>query len=91
MILLWFYVADRMRVFSRAEKVSLRLWADVSSVCSLAVTCSAYLQEHSADFFLFTFVVLTAVAFGWSSTKGKAPSLLNRNQTEEWKGWMQVS
>ena len=32
----------------------------------------------------------TAVAFGASLTPVRAPLLLNRPQTEEWKGWMQV-
>lgn len=39
----------------------------------------------------FIFIMLTIVAF-WKSLKkyNRGPDLLNRQQTEEWKGWMQV-
>lgn len=47
-------------------------------------------KNYSRDLFLFLFAVLTAVAFGTSLQTIKAPLLLNRQQTEEWKGWMQV-
>lgn len=36
------------------------------------------------------FAVLTGVAAVTSIKQAKAPVLLNRPQTEEWKGWMQV-
>ena len=53
-------------------------------------TPSFALQSYSRDVLVFIFGVLTCVAFGSSLTAVKAPSLLNRSQTEEWKGWMQV-
>lgn len=47
-------------------------------------------KEYVRDRFAFIFLTLLLVA-GWSSTtKVKVPTLLNRQQTEEWKGWMQV-
>ena len=57
---------------------------------SLPSTSPFALQSYSRDVLVFIFGVLTCVAFGSSLTAVKAPSLLNRSQTEEWKGWMQV-
>ena len=48
-------------------------------------------KTYSRDVFLFVFGTLVAVAGAASlSAPGRAPLLLNRPQTEEWKGWMQV-
>ena len=47
-------------------------------------------QSYSRDVLTFIFVVLTMVAAWKSMRKYKAPDMLNRWQTEEWKGWMQV-
>ena len=38
----------------------------------------------------FLFLVLTLVAFCTSQRQARVATLLNRQQTEEWKGWMQV-
>ncbi|BDA44067.1 probable O-acetyltransferase CAS1 [Coccomyxa sp. Obi] len=48
-------------------------------------------KSYSRDVLSFIFIVLTIVAF-WKSLKkyNRGPDLLNRQQTEEWKGWMQV-
>lgn len=48
------------------------------------------LQSYNRDLFAFLFVCLTAVAVGSSLQTVRTPLLLNRPQTEEWKGWMQV-
>jgi N-acetylneuraminate 9-O-acetyltransferase len=48
------------------------------------------LQNYSRDIMGFIFLTLTLVAFATSMHQTKAPQLLNRLQTEEWKGWMQV-
>lgn len=49
------------------------------------------LQHYVRDTFLFLFVVLTLVAAGASAKPvSRGPVALNRQQTEEWKGWMQV-
>ncbi|GLC37059.1 hypothetical protein PLESTB_001396100 [Pleodorina starrii] len=47
-------------------------------------------KSYSRDVFVFLFAALTAVAVGTSLRAFKIPLLLNRPQTEEWKGWMQV-
>ena len=47
------------------------------------------LQSYIRDTFLFLFVILTAVAGGYSLKQHRC-LLLHRSQTEEWKGWMQV-
>ncbi len=46
-------------------------------------------QSYSRDVFVFIFVVMTAVAGGYT-LKQHRTLLLHRTQTEEWKGWMQV-
>lgn len=48
------------------------------------------MQHYDRDLFVFLFVILTCVAIGASLQTVKAPVLLVRQQTEEWKGWMQV-
>lgn len=47
-------------------------------------------KSYSRDLFLFLFFALAA--YGWciSLQKSKTTGPLNREQTEEWKGWMQV-
>lgn len=46
-------------------------------------------KQYSRDMFVFLFFVLVFVAVVFSIRKTK-DKLLNRDQTEEWKGWMQV-
>lgn len=53
-------------------------------------TIAAGPKEYIRDVFLFMFLVLTLVAGSYTLKKGRAPVLVNRQQTEEWKGWMQV-
>ena len=50
----------------------------------------ALAQAYSRDVLSFIFLVLTAVNVWKASRKYKKDDLLNRQQTDEWKGWMQV-
>ena len=47
-------------------------------------------KSYSRDVFWFIYLVLIAYTVATSFSKVKASSYLNRDQTEEWKGWMQV-
>ena len=47
-------------------------------------------KDYSRDVLGFIFLALTLVAFFTSLKQCRVPVLLNRQQTEEWKGWMQV-
>lgn len=48
-------------------------------------------KTYIRDTFVFILLVLTMVAAGFTLQKApRGPSLLSRQQTEEWKGWMQV-
>lgn len=46
-------------------------------------------RTYSRDLFWFLVLLLVAVAAGLTR-KETADKILNREQTEEWKGWMQV-
>lgn len=59
-------------------------------LCDRTDVLAAGPKAYSRDLFIFLFVVLTSVAAGSSLQQVKQPLLLNRPQTEEWKGWMQV-
>ena len=48
-------------------------------------------KSYSRDLLGFIFVALTLVAGSTSVKPCTTPMLLNRQQTEEWKGWMQAS
>ncbi|KAL5731881.1 N-acetylneuraminate 7-O(or 9-O)-acetyltransferase [Ranunculus cassubicifolius] len=73
-ILIFFYICDRTDIFSDSTK------------------------KYNRDLFLFLYVLLIIVSSITSLKKhndksafsGKAILYLNRHQTEEWKGWMQV-
>ena len=46
-------------------------------------------KQYSRDIFIFIFFILVFVAFIFTIKK-TSDKILNRDQTEEWKGWMQV-
>ncbi|XP_038895566.1 protein REDUCED WALL ACETYLATION 3-like isoform X2 [Benincasa hispida] len=73
-ILLYFFVCDRTSILADSKK------------------------NYSRDLFLFLYILLIIVSAATSLKKhsdksafsGKSILYLNRHQTEEWKGWMQV-
>lgn len=73
-LLVYFYICDRTNLFPDSKK------------------------NYSRDLFLFLYILLVIVSAMTSLKKhhdksafsGKSLLYLNRHQTEEWKGWMQV-
>ncbi|KAK1302844.1 hypothetical protein QJS10_CPB12g00617 [Acorus calamus] len=73
-LLIWFYICDRTDLIGETNK------------------------SYNRDLFLFLYILLIIVSAMTSCTKhhevspvsGKTTMYLNRHQTEEWKGWMQV-
>lgn len=79
---------ERATLKAMAEFGALLLWYFICDRTPLVPNAE---KAYSRDLLAFIFLVLTCVAFGPSSLQPlKSPSLLNRPQTEEWKGWMQV-
>jgi len=68
------------------------------STPSNCTSLSCSVQSYNRDLFIFMYAMLVVVAGFTSLTKhvgsnlatGKSIQYLNRHQTEEWKGWMQV-
>ncbi|KAG2484868.1 hypothetical protein HYH03_016354 [Edaphochlamys debaryana] len=80
-------IQHRLTLRATVEFGALMLWY---FLCDRTTIVPEGPKTYSRDLFFFIFVVLTAVAAGSSIQAFKLPLLLNRPQTEEWKGWMQV-
>lgn len=78
------------------SRQTLRNWAEFGLVLGLfyfadrsgAIPDSE--KSYDRDLFLFLFFALAAYGWQTSLQKSKTHAPLNREQTEEWKGWMQV-
>lgn len=72
---------------SIVEFGTILLWFYVADRSALLFSVE---KEYVRDRFAFIFLTLVLVSAWTSTNKCKVSSLLNRQQTEEWKGWMQV-
>ena len=79
-----------------SARLTLRAWCELALVLLLFYCCdrtalsAGGAKSYSRDFFAFLSLALLAAAALGSTHSCKQPTLLNRDQTEEWKGWMQV-
>ena len=79
-----------------ASRGTLRAWAEFGLVLALFYfsdrTGAIPDSEKSYDRDLFLALFAALAAYGWRTSlhKSKTHAPLNREQTEEWKGWMQV-
>ena len=77
-------------------RLILRSWAElffilfVFYVCDRTNTFPERTKSYSRDFFIAIFVTLAAYGCYQTLRQSKTSAPLNREQTEEWKGWMQV-
>ncbi|KAK9800212.1 hypothetical protein WJX73_010053 [Symbiochloris irregularis] len=79
--------ACRPTLRAAVEFGTIMLWLYLADRTTVFPTS---LKSYSRDLLGFLFLVLTVVAGVTSLRPARTPLLLNRSQTEEWKGWMQV-
>lgn len=90
-----FLVENRLTLRAIAEFLGLLCFL---YLCDRTNTFSASRKHYSRDLFLFLYLLLVLASALTSLKKhadksaaaGKSIFYLNRHQTEEWKGWMQV-
>lgn len=80
-------ISCRIPLRNASEMIAILLWFYIADRTN-AIAASP--KQYTRDIFLFMFLVLTSVAGTYSKRQVKKPVIANRQQTEEWKGWMQV-
>ena len=70
-----------------AEFCAWMLWYYISDRTTLLPYAA---KSYSRDIVATVYAVMVLVAFAGSMRKEKRVMTLSRQQTEEWKGWMQV-
>lgn len=80
-------LASREALRAAVEMGTIVLWFYVAD---RTPAVAAGPKDYIRDVFLFLFLILTLVAGGYTMKQSRQPVLINRQQTEEWKGWMQV-
>ncbi|KAB5538396.1 hypothetical protein DKX38_015929 [Salix brachista] len=94
----YFYICDRTDMLGSSKKSQPKKHQITDSACRLVVCLSGLKLSYSRDLFLFLYFLLIIVSAVTSFTihhdkspfSGKPILYLNRHQTEEWRGWMQV-
>jgi|Transcript_208 hypothetical protein len=77
-------------------RLVLRSWAELFFILFVFYVCdrtSAFperTKSYSRDFFIAIFITLATYGCYQTLRQSKTNAPLNREQTEEWKGWMQV-
>jgi len=78
------------------QRLVLRSWSElfiilfVFYICDRTNAFPERTKSYSRDFFIAIFVTLASYGCYQTLHKSKTSAPLNREQTEEWKGWMQV-
>lgn len=79
-----------------AHRTTFRAWTELGAIMGLFYLCDRSqvlgVSTKSYERDTFAFICLAVLAHGWASSMGasKHTGYLNRDQTEEWKGIMQV-
>jgi len=80
-------LGNRTYIWAVAEFGTLMMWFFVADRTALLPEGT---KAYSRDVFFFVYSLLVIYSFSTFTKVWKTPVLLNRFQTEEWKGWMQV-
>lgn len=80
-------VANRQYLRATAEFGTIMAWFFVADRTAMLPVGS---KSYTRDTFFFIYGILVIYCLSTWKREWKTPVFLNRSQTEEWKGWMQV-